>query len=168
MDSDCEVLVTENEYLSEDETSINEMNQKNETIQEFKTRITDKIDFELVQNVADFILKTNSSLKIENKYLQWRARAIVPRSNDHAIRFILKEFLDFIPRKIQVRKFENDMMMICHLSVRRFPRNLRPINRIKITKKEDVDCWTINLKLRKSFVRFDRRRQRQNLKHSYN
>ena len=160
MDIDCEVHVTDNEFLSDDEVKPIEKIRKNNTIKEFQTKIIDKLDYDLIKNVADFILQTNEPLKIENKFLQWRAIAIVPRSNDHAIRFMLKEFLDFIPRKIQVRKFENNMMMIVHLSVRRFPRNLRPLNRVQNTKSEDAECWKIDLKLRKLYVRFDRRQRR--------
>ena len=105
MDID-EVNITDNEFLSEDESINNKRESKQDDIKEFKTRNVDNIDLPMLQEVADFVVTSNKTIKTDEKFLQWRAIAIIPRSNDHALRFILKTFLEYIPRNIKIWKLK--------------------------------------------------------------
>ena len=109
----------------------------------------DTLDLELLRNVTEHIVKTNKSMKISDKHLQWRSFGFVPRSNNHALRIIVRNFIAFVPREISIRHGEHGLLSIEHLSNRRFENNPQPINLIMQHRTDNKEIWDVDLTMRK-------------------
>ena len=117
-------------------------------------------DHKLLTEIGKFLVNENQSIEVKSEYLTWRGAAIVPKSNEHAIRFLIKLFRQYVPREIQFERLPNNMMLILHKSVIRFQFYQFMVTELDHSVHDNSENWNINVSFRNSRTRKRRRKHK--------
>ena len=132
--SDDECMYNDNQVVQEEESK------------QFRGRNVDQgYDHRLLTEIGNHLLQLNRSIDIKSEYLTWRGSAIVPKSNEHAIRYLVKIFRQYIPREIQFERLPNNMLLILHRSVIRFQFYKHMVTNLDHSIKDNYEDWYINV-----------------------
>ena len=129
----------------------------------FRGRNVDQgYDYRLISEIGNHLVSANRSIDIKSEYLTWRGSALVPKSNEHAIRYLVKVFRQYVPREIQFERLPNNMLLILHKSVIRFQFYKHMVARLDHEVNDNYEDWNIDV----SFRTPQSRKRRRNTKNS--